>query len=772
VEAESSPSPTAEGPTVRRAELASAFGSAGVTYAFIPDGAVECPAGATVEVIFVDRRSRGTLDALLRSGRFGHVTQSYHYDIPWCTRYVLGSRPREQLVLDVVCDPWAISLYGPVPQYLGSTWTASGTDTLSPAAATLHACVQSALRGEGIDARPELVAAFERDPVGAALLLELSLGKAGRDIARELSHEAADLGSALHGVRLAIEAERRRPSRLALRAAFSVMHCAQRLARPSGAVVGLAGPDGVGKSTLAAGLAELEQHVFRGAVRLHSGPALLPKPAKLLGRRVSDGTDPHGRPPSGKFGSYLRLVYLGVDTLLGWWPKVFLPKARGALVIVERGWLDLAVDRTRYRLSTPTSAIRGLGAMLPREGVDLTLAMPAHDIHARKPELEIPEIERQLQAWRALCEQKPERFIVLDASRPPAALIRDAYAAIVDRKAAGQLDLRSSAAAMSCLGPASVSGKKFVVLSRGGLTRWILPVEKKARGPLRSSLYRPASRGHAIRALGLEAAVSLGRAGAFPVLHLDARRGLGPVLADLLGVREVSLAAGVTSDADRGDRAVLSAHHGGKLIAFAKVAADSGILEHEKRVLDALAGAELTCISVPRVLGFLRWGEYSVLVLTPLNATDYADRPSGQRELDALAELASLGPCLAHELGKTDDRVPVHGDFTPWNSSAAGDRLQLWDWESTRLGLPLEDHFHWRVQRLALFGHGTPAGVAQAAKRPDAEVRELCARTGVSENVAVETLSEYVTRTPSISGSHAGQIARVREQIALALNLP
>ena len=83
------------------------------------------------------------------------------------------------------------------------------------------------------------------------------------------------------------------------------------------------------------------------------------------------------------------------------------------------------------------------------------------------------------------------------------------------------------------------------------------------------------------------------------------------------------------------------------------------------------------------------------------------NRKFGHLGTNALVELASLTQHLAPVLGLSSGRVVTHGDFCPWNAAPSDDgELALWDWESTRLGLPLEDYFHWHIQLLLRMGIG------------------------------------------------------------------
>ncbi|MBI4172883.1 MAG: hypothetical protein HY511_08970, partial [Actinobacteria bacterium] len=180
---------------------------------------------------------------------------------------------------------------------------------------------------------------------------------------------------------------------------------------------------------------------------------------------------------------------------------------------------------------------------------------------------------------------------------------------------------------------------------------------------------------------------------------------------------------------------------------FAKAGdVNPGGLEREHDVLEALTALHPTSFAVPRPLALLDWQGTRVLVLAPIRPRGRANRTLGAQELDALAELARLSRALAPALGEVDGLVPLHGDFAAWNCGPDGERLVVWDWEEARLGLPLEDYFHWRTQLVVHFGRGTAADLVAAAAEPAPDVRELCRRLGLDAGAPRAALRAYLER--------------------------
>lgn len=708
--------------------------------------------------IAVSRESLDVLDALIRSGVFGRLLQRLDYAAPWSRYYVVGrGEPhRRYRELDVVCDPRGIGDDGPAPQVaLANAVTEGEVRVPAPAAQTLYLAIKRARKRQAGDrAREQLVDAYARDPRGARALLELHLGRPGRDLARALETRQESIGEELEAVRKKHRDRWRSPPLAARRLLFGGWRVARRIVRASGLVVSITGPDGVGKSTLVAGLARSGKGPFRRFRRFHLGPGLLPPPARLLRRAPATGESPHGRRPSGLGGSVLRVLYMWVNQALSWPSKVRVPEIRSALVVIERGWLDLEVDPYRYRLSSPPWLTKLLAKLLPRPSVVLRLDAPTRVLAARKAELEKAETDRQLAAWRQLAAKDPARFSRIDAARSPEDVLAQALDAIDERLAARQKDLRSCELALACLGDLQVGGTPYRIISapRGPLgpgPRWLLPNRRGAPGPRRAGLYRPAHARHHAPALALDLAQELGLQPLGTRVTIATERGAGPAIAEALALKEVELGAAVTGDPGRGWRALLSVAHEGEIAAFAKVARDDASkLERERRVLDLLASCDLEALVVPKALALLEWRDCKILLLEPFRARRRADRRLGKAELAGLVELAGLSRTLAPALGRRANHIPVHGDFTPWNSAPAnGARLMLWDWEEARLGLPLEDLFYWRMQRLLRLRRGTLTDLVAAALEPANDVTTLCEHLSISPASAPSALRMCLEHT-------------------------
>jgi len=154
-----------------------------------------------------------------------------------------------------------------------------------------------------------------------------------------------------------------------------------------------------------------------------------------------------------------------------------------------------------------------------------------------------------------------------------------------------------------------------------------------------------------------------------------------------------------------------------------------------------------------------------ILLLEPLPTTLLSDRRLGHVEVSALAELKRIAESLAPAL-EGSGGTPIHGDFAPWNSThVAGGRLAVWDWEETRLGSPLEDVFHWRIQRHLRGGDETLEEIVADAEGPGPETLAAARRLGVdpaSAPLVLRSYFEHALGTPPRNGFPG--VARVRAE--------
>ncbi len=179
-------------------------------------------------------------------------------------------------------------------------------------------------------------------------------------------------------------------------------------------------------------------------------------------------------------------------------------------------------------------------------------------------------------------------------------------------------------------------------------------------------------------------------------------------------------------------------------VGIAKLSRGDAAKESMEAEYAALAGSPASGIRdlvAPRVLGYLRWNDNDVLVISALVSADAGpshvppvpqmkalaastgaeekllrDTPFVTRldeQIDALTSVtdqvwlrAGLER-LVHDLGDTVVRTGAwHGDWVSWNQSVDGDTVLLWDWEHYHASaLAGFDHVHFLAQEQR--AHGT-----------------------------------------------------------------
>ena len=357
--------------------------SVGAEYVFLERPAdargdpAEDPLDSDVDVA-VAPGGRRDADAAIRLGLLGRVVQRFDYDVPFARYYVLrpgGEHQRRYRQIDLVSDPRGIGKYGVATSIAleqrvqhGDLWFPT------PNAFLVYIAAKRAIKGLRCpDQLSELRQAYHADPQSGAELLRECYGESGLALAAALerSRADADIADPLHGIRHAITRHRSLDDRVRRGTAQTARYL-QRALRPTGLLVTIVGPDGTGKSTLAGSLVR-ETGPFRRVGRYHFRPGILPHLSGRRGRVEAD-TNPHDAPRPSGVQAAARVGYIWADNAIGWMPRVWVPKRRSAMVIVERGWLDMAVDPVRYRFQGAARLVRWLSRATPRPDVCLLLA--------------------------------------------------------------------------------------------------------------------------------------------------------------------------------------------------------------------------------------------------------------------------------------------------------------------------------------------------------------------------------------------------------------
>lgn len=173
------------------------------------------------------------------------------------------------------------------------------------------------------------------------------------------------------------------------------------------------GADGSGKSTVIEGVnAILIEHGISYDL-IHWRPAI------VVGGNRGDGgpvTDPHSTPARRFIPSVLKLIMLWVD----WWLamlrqegyKLVCPK----VLISDRYYRDIEVDPLRYRYGAPVCMARLVNRLMPRPDLVIILVGAPEKIHARKEEVELLELERQMNGYHTMAHALGESAHEIDTT--------------------------------------------------------------------------------------------------------------------------------------------------------------------------------------------------------------------------------------------------------------------------------------------------------------------------------------------------------------------
>lgn len=194
----------------------------------------------------------------------------------------------------------------------------------------------------------------------------------------------------------------------------------KRLLHQPGYTIAFLGTDGSGKSTIINHLSPVLNQTFHNAVHyMHLRPGYLPPLSQFNGGKKQNGPviNPHASQPSGFINSLLRWSYYMIDYFFGYYVNIFPKKSiRACTFIFDRYYYDYYIDKRRSRINLPDWIIRLGEIVIPEPDIIICLGTEAETIYKRKPELTLPEIERQVTALRKFCSNH-KRAVWIDTGK-------------------------------------------------------------------------------------------------------------------------------------------------------------------------------------------------------------------------------------------------------------------------------------------------------------------------------------------------------------------
>lgn len=189
-----------------------------------------------------------------------------------------------------------------------------------------------------------------------------------------------------------------------------------RINNPTGMFIVLLSPDGGGKTSVSRGILHELRKSFRRTRYLYWRPGILPELRDLLKFRFKTvegrtNPDPHGRKDQGRFVSYIRFLYYTLDFLMGYFKIRFL-KTITTLVVMDRYYYDFLIDKKRYGFNIPDYLPKMIFKIIPKPDIVIYLDNEPEELYARKKELPLEEIKRQIEKFRELVSKMPNAHTV------------------------------------------------------------------------------------------------------------------------------------------------------------------------------------------------------------------------------------------------------------------------------------------------------------------------------------------------------------------------
>lgn len=251
------------------------------------------------------------------------------------------------------------------------------------------------------------------DVTGCASAAARVLSASTVDDLKQLMQAGSDIEAALLAMRgLVLRGSLlRRPLAPVVLCVQEVPRVLDRLVRRTGFQVAVLGPDGVGKTTVLSSLERGLTPAFRASERLHLRPGVLGASRRT---KEASAAPYQARQYSGLI-SILKLGYLVLDYVVGYWVRVWPRLISSTLLLCDRYYLDVVADPVRYRYGGPGRLPLAVSRIIPGPDYYIVLTTTVSRIQERKCEVPAEQTAAQLDAYSHLGEAS-RRVTVIDAS--------------------------------------------------------------------------------------------------------------------------------------------------------------------------------------------------------------------------------------------------------------------------------------------------------------------------------------------------------------------
>jgi len=669
------------------------------------------------------------------------IVLKLHYDIPSAFFYVLQAPDKSIIKLDFLNDRTGTNSYVLTnKELLLDTRFYRSFRVPNPAMEALYLLIKKTKKGRILTCHQKrLIELYGESRQEIEQLVKRYFGSRYVSVVEKLLHasEENEKKVLLKSLKKAIILKQtiRKPWKWPLIILSQTSRIVNRIIHPSGILVCFLSPDGGGKSSVAKMLERNISGIFRRSKYLHWRPNLLPQLRALFQRSgdefVFPVTNPHASTKRrNRAASLFRWLYYSADYILGYYLKLLPMKVRSTVILMDRYYYDIIVDPLRYGFKLPTWLLKFMLPFIPKPDVVIYLDNTPQGLYARKQELSIGELERQVTVWREFISLLPNARI-MTTDRPLDDVVKEAASIVLDARAAmTRRILKVDPPETRYLWESGLS-KDYVALPSKVKCRWIIPT-RPVLAERSWDLYLPYSLAGQLFKKAMKVASSKGLLYLLKGNRLNRGRiglpyeskNLQECFANVFNRRDLIIAISTGTPSTYRKATAMVMTPSAEVMGYAKIGDTlfaQNRIKNEQYILQRL-GQDIhggqPLIQWPKCLYAGEIGDSYVLVVSPppfcgkpgksqletdsIKAIDKMVAQTKQKHITAnskfcrkLQENVDSYPLpyrhllihamdhLLHLAGQKEIMFGLsHGDFAPWNMIWNGNRVFLFDWES------------------------------------------------------------------------------------------